>query len=216
VFTARYALSPYIKQIRFVFKGLKDSLKKETRCVACVILPPWQAPMSGSCKQNIQVPVYATINQHISTLLWVYGITGFPIEDLNTETPLARHYNYLVIFAGKETFQNLGKKSAVVTTPTTKDAKIRLLSSTMSRRPYEPLYQNTWNLAFKHSTFRCVARHNIPQDQRPSTQPQLKPKISQIRFITFSTVSAINSHESGWLNSQFRATHPHVYTDSHK
>jgi hypothetical protein len=25
VFTARYALSPYIKQIRFVFKGLKQS-----------------------------------------------------------------------------------------------------------------------------------------------------------------------------------------------
>jgi hypothetical protein len=25
VFTARYALSPYIKQIRFVFKGLRDS-----------------------------------------------------------------------------------------------------------------------------------------------------------------------------------------------
>jgi hypothetical protein len=24
VFTARYALSPYIKQIRFVFKGLKE------------------------------------------------------------------------------------------------------------------------------------------------------------------------------------------------
>jgi hypothetical protein len=26
VFTARYALSPYIKQIRFVFKGLGDSV----------------------------------------------------------------------------------------------------------------------------------------------------------------------------------------------
>jgi hypothetical protein len=26
VFTARYALSPYIKQIRFVFKGLRKSL----------------------------------------------------------------------------------------------------------------------------------------------------------------------------------------------
>jgi hypothetical protein len=28
VFTARYALSPYIKQIRFVFKGLKCVVKK--------------------------------------------------------------------------------------------------------------------------------------------------------------------------------------------
>jgi hypothetical protein len=26
-FTARYTLSPYIKQIRFVFKGLKNGLK---------------------------------------------------------------------------------------------------------------------------------------------------------------------------------------------
>jgi hypothetical protein len=26
VFTARYALSPYIKQIRFVFKGLKNTI----------------------------------------------------------------------------------------------------------------------------------------------------------------------------------------------
>jgi hypothetical protein len=28
VFTARYALSPYIKQIRFVFKELNNTLKK--------------------------------------------------------------------------------------------------------------------------------------------------------------------------------------------
>jgi hypothetical protein len=27
VFTARYALSPYIKQIRFVFKGLKNAIR---------------------------------------------------------------------------------------------------------------------------------------------------------------------------------------------
>jgi hypothetical protein len=30
VFTARYALSPYIKQIRFVFKGLISKSKDET------------------------------------------------------------------------------------------------------------------------------------------------------------------------------------------
>jgi hypothetical protein len=29
MFTARYALSPYIKQIRFVFKGLKKTFSEE-------------------------------------------------------------------------------------------------------------------------------------------------------------------------------------------
>jgi hypothetical protein len=28
VFTARYALSPYVKQIRFVFKGLRKRIKE--------------------------------------------------------------------------------------------------------------------------------------------------------------------------------------------
>jgi hypothetical protein len=36
VFTARYALSPYIKQIRFVFKGL--ILEKVSHCVEPVTL----------------------------------------------------------------------------------------------------------------------------------------------------------------------------------
>jgi hypothetical protein len=35
VFTARYALSPYIKQIRFVFKGLKFA------CDSCIIKCPY-------------------------------------------------------------------------------------------------------------------------------------------------------------------------------
>jgi hypothetical protein len=44
VFTARYALSPYIKQIRFVFKGLKQVLqvmltegRGETECRSCTM-----------------------------------------------------------------------------------------------------------------------------------------------------------------------------------
>jgi hypothetical protein len=32
VFTARYALSPHIKQIRFVFKGLMLFVDKDTAC----------------------------------------------------------------------------------------------------------------------------------------------------------------------------------------
>jgi hypothetical protein len=36
VFTARYALSPYIKQIRFVFKGLKIAMRLRRKTEAYV------------------------------------------------------------------------------------------------------------------------------------------------------------------------------------
>jgi hypothetical protein len=32
MFTVRYALSPYVKQIRFVFKGLKNDSTAESLC----------------------------------------------------------------------------------------------------------------------------------------------------------------------------------------
>jgi hypothetical protein len=35
VFTARYALSPYIKQVCFVFKGLKCHNHEQENCVYC-------------------------------------------------------------------------------------------------------------------------------------------------------------------------------------
>jgi hypothetical protein len=38
VFTARYALSPYIKQIRFVFKGL-NFFTQEALVIECVNMP---------------------------------------------------------------------------------------------------------------------------------------------------------------------------------
>jgi hypothetical protein len=44
VFTARYALSPYIKQTRFVFKGLnvehsslQRSVLQQLRCASCYV-----------------------------------------------------------------------------------------------------------------------------------------------------------------------------------
>jgi hypothetical protein len=37
VFTARYALSPYIKQIRFVFKGLRESKSRRSWSSCCII-----------------------------------------------------------------------------------------------------------------------------------------------------------------------------------
>jgi hypothetical protein len=39
VFTARYALSPYIKQIRFVFKGLNVVEMLRTACGVTVGIP---------------------------------------------------------------------------------------------------------------------------------------------------------------------------------
>jgi hypothetical protein len=55
VFTARYALSPYIKQIRFVFIGLKAS--NCARCIASVI----------HYKGSIYVPLSHYAGKHVHT-----------------------------------------------------------------------------------------------------------------------------------------------------
>jgi hypothetical protein len=44
VFTARYALSPYIKQIRFVFKGLMVAGHSAV-CNSCQLW--WEGPVAG-------------------------------------------------------------------------------------------------------------------------------------------------------------------------
>jgi hypothetical protein len=41
VFTAQYALSPYIKQTRFVFKGLISSVCGRSCCVSYMASPSW-------------------------------------------------------------------------------------------------------------------------------------------------------------------------------
>jgi hypothetical protein len=40
VFTARYALSPYIKHIRFVFKGLNGQLPRYVKSLPCQVCTP--------------------------------------------------------------------------------------------------------------------------------------------------------------------------------
>jgi hypothetical protein len=54
VFTARYALSPYIKQIRFVFKGLSTLHLVDG-------LPP---PSSGEIKNELSYNVTPPIRPH--------------------------------------------------------------------------------------------------------------------------------------------------------
>jgi hypothetical protein len=53
VFTARYALSPYIKQIRFVFKGLQ--------CLVCEPHPGFEAPFPRLRQSSV---VYIVTTQH--------------------------------------------------------------------------------------------------------------------------------------------------------
>jgi hypothetical protein len=61
VFTARYALSPYIKQIRFVFKGLEDlppvtDTSHEDLCTLMIIsrsfLLRMRTVLDKSCREN--------------------------------------------------------------------------------------------------------------------------------------------------------------------
>jgi hypothetical protein len=52
VFTARYALSPYIKQIRFVFKGLRKYFR---------IRPEW---LTGGTQSLIRLPVPGIWNRN--------------------------------------------------------------------------------------------------------------------------------------------------------
>jgi hypothetical protein len=48
LFTARYALSPYVKQIRFVFKGLISTLDvMDCQRHLPAFLPPERAPVAG-------------------------------------------------------------------------------------------------------------------------------------------------------------------------
>jgi hypothetical protein len=54
VFTARYGLSPFVKQIRFVFKGLKQQdMSVDGVCLGEVI--DW---LTGFCKYRIEISVF--------------------------------------------------------------------------------------------------------------------------------------------------------------
>jgi hypothetical protein len=62
VFTARYALSPYIKQIRFVFKGLNKTRAYTERWQKCIV--------TGSlahCRKNVLEHVVIHIHTHRHT-----------------------------------------------------------------------------------------------------------------------------------------------------
>jgi hypothetical protein len=70
VFTARYALSPYIKQIRFVFKGLIPLLRH------IVTVPMNQDEAMGQVTQLSPLSCYYTdlssLSQALSFIKWDY------------------------------------------------------------------------------------------------------------------------------------------------
>jgi hypothetical protein len=52
VFTARYALSPYIKQIRFVFKELKKAIRRSKIYLMCSVLIAYSLATRHQSSQN--------------------------------------------------------------------------------------------------------------------------------------------------------------------
>jgi hypothetical protein len=75
MFTARYALSPYIKQIRFVFKGLK----RKTH-----IIPHYTTlQLSFSrCLRAAPTPVFPAPSRHNPTLFSLAWSGHFHMRDL--------------------------------------------------------------------------------------------------------------------------------------
>jgi hypothetical protein len=75
VFTARYALSPYIKQIRFVLKGLKDvSVFKNYLYVLIFLL----SSVRYRCKNpRRQIAKKTKICSVVPTVFWVFIASCF-------------------------------------------------------------------------------------------------------------------------------------------
>jgi hypothetical protein len=84
VFTARYALSPYLKQIRFVFKGLNNCAILETKLYVCAyrqnmlvsVIPLNYSPLAGSvlpivCGDGGVIFVNCPVTTYCSTCLRV-------------------------------------------------------------------------------------------------------------------------------------------------
>jgi hypothetical protein len=69
VFTARYALSPYIKQIRFVFKGIIMSLKRRgCRCLFQRPVPEF-ASRDRKTMEYIRIVLSAVVTDVFSAAL---------------------------------------------------------------------------------------------------------------------------------------------------
>jgi hypothetical protein len=77
VFTVRYALSPYIKQIRFVFKGLILNIPEHTFSVSQVFIQEQTICLTSTCKS------YS--NNGILVACFVYLILSQKILDLTSD-----------------------------------------------------------------------------------------------------------------------------------
>jgi hypothetical protein len=55
VFTARYALSPYIKQIRFAFKGLRVEIINDSRFVTKSVVKHTSCSFSCRCAEVLRL-----------------------------------------------------------------------------------------------------------------------------------------------------------------
>jgi hypothetical protein len=89
VFTARYALSPYIKQISFVFKGLTKYLVLEMllKGLGCTRYRPTQGQQQSACETSRSVGPTSVIKSNtgfwgvaLCNVIAVYRCFGLNID----------------------------------------------------------------------------------------------------------------------------------------
>jgi hypothetical protein len=94
VFTARYTLSTYIKQIRFVFKGLNELQTVQQTIHLLTAKPLNHPPDHRLTMQSLMQPVNPPTELHTrqSTKFWVVGVEpgvffllGFSLDLYNTK-----------------------------------------------------------------------------------------------------------------------------------
>jgi hypothetical protein len=75
VFTARYALSPYIKQIRFVFKELKPTNAR--KCIILTVSLLQVSATNAAIFREVHYKEYIKILQKLIELMHRYKILNF-------------------------------------------------------------------------------------------------------------------------------------------
>jgi hypothetical protein len=86
VFTARYALSPYIKQVRFVFKGLKDCLMT----LRYEVSPAVGGPVNIRIIRDV-TPCSVAVDMYKFPAFWKWRLGSRFLRNFGTRVP-----NYMV------------------------------------------------------------------------------------------------------------------------
>jgi hypothetical protein len=166
VFTARYALSPYIKQIRFVFKGL--SMPSATWCAGSDHF--WnitQHRVVTMCRRFGTTYWYHFKDQEVEALLWgcYVASSGSPLPTSNLD--------FLTLEDGTDTLSpNVGKGLPLLDLLT-----VEYGTDTLSRNVGKRIAIGRRVISQKNADIIIAAETEITQGEITSREP-LKPKLS--------------------------------------